>query len=244
MADHTTQEDTIPHATRSADRLNPPTPHAQTPSQPPAGKPAQASSSFLSNDQILQATEAVFAEAGYDGTTIRAIAKRLGCSVGSIYRYFEDKRDLLRACAARVFSPVARYLDADAVRFDESLRMYLQLVEQYPQLYRLMFWLGSVDDAREAKTPEPITRMIDGWTRLVGHRATAEHIWAMAHGSIMLSMRPDQIEQRILAMAQVNTQPAQASAQPATPPAAEPSPTIEITDQAKAYFDRDDVTLL
>ena len=51
----------------------------------------------LSRGQILDATETCLAELGYDGTTIRAIAKRLDCAVGTIYRYFRDKRSLLTA---------------------------------------------------------------------------------------------------------------------------------------------------
>ena len=49
----------------------------------------------LSRDQILDATGRCLASRGYDATTIRTIAGVLDCAVGSIYRYFRDKRELL-----------------------------------------------------------------------------------------------------------------------------------------------------
>ncbi len=66
----------------------------------PAAAPAPSSSSPsspLSQDGILDATEACLQEHGYDGTTIRRIAGRLECAVGTIYRHFTDKR----ACSMR-----------------------------------------------------------------------------------------------------------------------------------------------
>jgi len=50
-------------------------------------------------DQILEAAAAIFAEKGYQRATVREIAARAGIAPGTIYLYFESKRDLLLAIA-------------------------------------------------------------------------------------------------------------------------------------------------
>lgn len=142
---------------------------------------------FLSREQILDATDACFAESGYDGTTIRAIAARLGCSVGSIYRYFRDKRDLLLACGRRMMRPVI-----EEPTFDESMAAYRAIATERGQMYRLGFWL--VGDG--AGIPEFIDRILDHWGELLGNRSDAEQRWAMTHGLLMLG-RTDQVDQKL-----------------------------------------------
>ncbi len=47
--------------------------------------------------QIIEAAFSVFGEIGYDATVIKDIALRAGISSGTIYTYFNDKKDLFRA---------------------------------------------------------------------------------------------------------------------------------------------------
>ena len=47
--------------------------------------------------RILEAANTVFAERGFHRATTRAIAEAAGTSEGTIYRYFDSKRDLLVA---------------------------------------------------------------------------------------------------------------------------------------------------
>jgi AcrR family transcriptional regulator len=47
--------------------------------------------------QIIDAAFKVFGDVGYDATVIKDIADRAGIAPGTIYTYFEDKRDLFRA---------------------------------------------------------------------------------------------------------------------------------------------------
>ncbi|MGI9387272.1 MAG: TetR/AcrR family transcriptional regulator [Methyloligellaceae bacterium] len=44
---------------------------------------------------ILQAARSVFSERGYDDASITEIARRAGVVEGTIYKYFQNKRDLL-----------------------------------------------------------------------------------------------------------------------------------------------------
>ena len=47
--------------------------------------------------RVLDAAEAVFAESGYAGATMAAIAERAGMSTGNVYRYFANKEALFLA---------------------------------------------------------------------------------------------------------------------------------------------------
>ncbi len=49
--------------------------------------------------QIIEAAFAVFGDIGYEATVIKDIAEKAGISSGTIYTYFNDKRDLFRATA-------------------------------------------------------------------------------------------------------------------------------------------------
>ena len=145
---------------------------------------------FLSRQQILDATLSCLLESGYDGTTIRRIAKHLGCAVGSIYRYFTDKRELLDAVTSRRFEPVAESIEAGA-SIQEGFGAYARTAVDQPELYRLMFWLHSVGNTTEAKLPPIIDRMITAWSAKLGDRRTAERLWALLHGGIMLGRGSD-----------------------------------------------------
>jgi AcrR family transcriptional regulator len=46
-------------------------------------------------NRLLEAARQEFARNGYEGVRTPAVARRAGVSVGTLYRYFEDKRDLL-----------------------------------------------------------------------------------------------------------------------------------------------------
>lgn len=52
---------------------------------------------------LLAAARAVIAEKGYENTLLSDIAKRAGVVDGTIYRYFENKRDLMVKVAERWF---------------------------------------------------------------------------------------------------------------------------------------------
>lgn len=49
-------------------------------------------------DRILETARALFAERGFDGATVGAIARRAGIAEGTIYRHFESKEDLFISC--------------------------------------------------------------------------------------------------------------------------------------------------
>ncbi len=148
----------------------------------------------LSREQILDATAACLAELGYDGTTIRRIAKQLDCAVGSIYRYFDDKRALLAAVVQRRFQPIIDRI-TEGAPIDAVADLYAMTAGEQSELYRLMFWLASVgkNDKQANTVPPAIREIIDGWAVQIGDKRVAESYWSQLHGAIMLGRRVDDV---------------------------------------------------
>jgi AcrR family transcriptional regulator len=69
-------------------------------------RPEQARAN-LTISLILDTTTAIVVENGADEATTRAIAKRAGIAVGSVYRYFTDREKILRAAYLRLHEAVA-----------------------------------------------------------------------------------------------------------------------------------------
>lgn len=174
----------------------------------------------LSRQVILDATARALAEVGYDGTTIRKIASLLNCAVGSIYRYFNDKRELLLAVAERRLEGAAAVMESGG-SFDQSVQLYIDAAIEEPQTYRLMFWLSSVGPtaSSQAELPAIVSSLIAGWGRRLGDAALAQRAWAVLHGSLMLGLPREQV----LAAAR---QTLNAPLRPAAPAPVTPQPTI------------------
>ncbi len=58
----------------------------------------QQKRSIEKKENIVEAATRIFYKSGYFGTTTAEIAKEAGLSTGSVYAYFEDKKDILLAC--------------------------------------------------------------------------------------------------------------------------------------------------
>ena len=177
---------------------------------------ATSSTTHLDRDQVLEATASCFERYGYDGTTIRRIAAQLNCAVGSIYRYFADKRDLLNAVCEQQMAVVTALLDSGG-SFEQSMRRYVVQAQAAPQMYRLMFWSacvgrdhsepvlgGAVPTAGDGRGPAApalpgvVGEIVAGWSRRLGDRYVAQECWAMLHGSLMLGRSGEQIVQLVL----------------------------------------------
>lgn len=146
----------------------------------------------LDRSQILDATARVLRERGYDGTTIRTIAKQLNCAVGSIYRYFKDKRTLLDAVCQRRFEAVAEHAEL-RMSLQRTVLMYARTAAEQPEQYRLMYWLNSVGRRQHGEAlPAIVRRIVTGWSEILGDQAKAKQLWAQLHGCIMLGLDAEQ----------------------------------------------------
>ena len=205
----------------------------------PSNTPVQ-----LSRAQILEATFFCLREEGYEATTIRRIAKRLDCAIGSIYRYFRDKRDLLSAVTQELLQPVVVGLE-NGTPIDRSVGMYCRLATGDAEAYRLMFWLACKGQYN-TDLPEVVKTIIEGWTQQIGDVERASSLWALLHGLIILSRPEDQILAQTLA---------QLGELPVQTPMPEvvimpnlqiptPAPTVALDEQTSVNVAREDVTLL
>jgi AcrR family transcriptional regulator len=75
-----------------------------SPSSPPRRGQLRGSQT---RERVLTAAEALFRDAGYDGTSMSDVAKRAGVGVGTLYHHFPDKRALLLELIDRIGDRVA-----------------------------------------------------------------------------------------------------------------------------------------
>jgi AcrR family transcriptional regulator len=113
----------------------------------PEATPAQSLDGFrrkgeLTAERILDAAEALFAERGYAGTTLRDVAARVGLRIPSLYNHFPSKDALYAAVLERGIGPVLQILGAfsEGARRDRSevIAEVMELLQRHPNLPRLV----------------------------------------------------------------------------------------------------------
>ncbi|SIT44229.1 Transcriptional regulator, TetR family [Paraburkholderia ribeironis] len=164
----------------------------------------------LSPDDIQQFREAMrriaenaFATRGAQGVTMRELAKELGCSAMTPYRYFRDKDEILAMVRAAAFNRFAARLETaakNAPATDQSAlsEAYVAFALDEPHAYRLMFDQIS----QQGGYPELAAASQRAWRLLGVHfeRLVAAGIlegdpqligyayWASLHGFTMLAL--------------------------------------------------------
>ena len=108
--------------------------------------------------ETLSAARELIQKEGYEGLTIRKLAKRMECSPMALYSYFADKQALLTALALEGFEKVAKRFDSTAQRdpltaVRRILLDYIAYAEENPNEYRILFLsvetLGELKLSRE-----------------------------------------------------------------------------------------------
>ncbi len=91
-------------------------------------------------ERILDAAEQSFAERGFEGTTLRDVASRVGLRTPSLYNHFAGKESLYAAVLERGIGPVLEALTGDEATRDSEqvIRTVMALLEQRPSLPRLI----------------------------------------------------------------------------------------------------------
>jgi AcrR family transcriptional regulator len=67
---------------------------------------SQKSKGALTAEKILDAAESLFAQRGYDGTSLREIARQVGIHEPGIYNHFKGKQALYAAVLDRALTPM------------------------------------------------------------------------------------------------------------------------------------------
>ena len=155
---------------------------------------------------ILDATEELLVEGGYEAFSMRRLAKRCGYSAPSIYHHFGDKRGLFDAL---IDERIRRLL----VRLrrvrpgDDPLANLLALAEAFAQFglqnpthYRLLNAprpdsdpAGSAGEELRALFDEPINALFDAQLSGGDLEEVRQCLWVLIHGVIsMQTARPDE----------------------------------------------------
>jgi AcrR family transcriptional regulator len=113
--------------------------------------------------RILDAAETLFAERGYDGTSLRDVATRVGIRIPSLYNHFPSKDALYAAVLERGIGPVVALLTdlarGPAEERSDPLRVIgpvTELLAQRPHLARLVLHETLAGGQR-------LTPMLRGW---------------------------------------------------------------------------------
>jgi AcrR family transcriptional regulator len=161
--------------------------------------------------QILDGAAAVFAEAGYEGASMARIAAVAGVSKGTLYNYFEGKRELFsafmqRACANRIaviFDEVDDTIPAeeallricrrvlDVLSSEQGLLVYRMVVAEagkFPELAEAFYAAGP--RRALARMTEWIARNVRaGLLRVDDPEFAAEQLFALMQTRVLLRRR-------------------------------------------------------
>ena len=116
--------------------------------------------------QLLAAALALFAEKGYEATSIDVVAQRAGVAVGSFYQHFRNKRQLLLMLMDQLLEGLER-LNLQPQRTGSiraSLRALLQRAFSRDLAYAGAYWAWREAILRDASLA-PRQEQIERWTR-------------------------------------------------------------------------------
>jgi AcrR family transcriptional regulator len=94
--------------------------------QNPTDAPVKLSKGKLTAERIMDAAEDLFAQQGYEGTTLRQIAQRAELQEPGLYNHFAGKLALYEAVLHRALNPMAEALGAHLGQ-SSGLRAYTDL---------------------------------------------------------------------------------------------------------------------
>jgi AcrR family transcriptional regulator len=162
--------------------------------------------------EIVEAARFLMARDGYEKTSIRAIADRVGVSSTALYVYFPDKEALFREVCHASFLPLVNASlallaeDGDLLeRFRRGLRTYVDWGLDHPEEYSLVFLNRIVevepyDHRQPLVTPGPdgedrynsFALLVEAVKQLMDARLIAEDdpfvvaelVWMAVHGLV------------------------------------------------------------
>ena len=156
--------------------------------------------------RAVAAATGLFAERGYRGVTLRSLAKELGVSPMTPYRYFENKQELfamVRTEAFRRFADAQRDAVAGSEDPEDALRMlgraYVSFALDEPDAYHIMFELLQAPagtypelEAEQARAFSYLHAAVQASVEagiLEGESLRRAHyLWAQIHGLVSLHL--------------------------------------------------------
>jgi len=138
------------------------------------GRAPQQGRSRRTMARIVAAAEALFAERGFDGTSVHDIVARAGCSIGTFYARFTDKESLF----LHLHETQCRAMIEGVDRLVEALPADAPLAEVVPAVIDAQYCFA---ERRRALTREFIQRS--------GHDAAFHARYAEAWGDVAARLR-------------------------------------------------------
>jgi len=153
---------------------------------------------------LIEAARQLVQEEGYDGLTIRKLARRVGYAPMSVYSYFADKQDILLALAEDRFAILARRIEENTS--DDPVEALRAVMTEYaafglgnPNEYRIVFMTektrppeGMTFEEMEANNPAMLALLTRVEACIAAGKlkgdsfAIATMLWSIAHGTISL----------------------------------------------------------
>jgi len=156
-------------------------------------------------DSIIGAAEAIFAEEGEAGLSMRRIAERIDYSPAALYKYFDSKEALFREIREQFFErllgrmqQVCTDIETGPLLCTKCMRAYVETGLEQPSHYKLAFggvWdsdgpeEGSFGYAAAEHLHQMIAQSMEaGWFRPAHLGLAANSVWAASHGLTMLAV--------------------------------------------------------
>lgn len=149
---------------------------------------------------ILDATESLLVEGGYESFSIRRLVDRCGYTAPTIYHYFGDKPGLLDALLEEVFQKLVRLIrrvpeSDDAIEYLRALaRAFVRFGLRNPTHYRLLTQPRDPASQRP-RSAEAVRELLEkpwlelweaGRLRSGDARSASQSLWALCDGLIHL----------------------------------------------------------
>jgi AcrR family transcriptional regulator len=141
--------------------------------------------------EILDATETVAAEVGWDAMTMDQVARKARLSRALLYVYFKDKQDLLFGICDRALSTLTQRFAAAIARHKRGIdqltgigRAYVAFCQEFPVYFEVL--------ARcELLSPDPATNTNEGAVTVRGDACRQLMVEVVKAGVADGSIRPD-----------------------------------------------------
>lgn len=122
-------------------------PNTKIPSKAGKGRPALSKAQReIMRAQIASHAERLFQEEGYSAISMRRLASEIGCSPMTLYKYYENKIEILRQLWAQIFKTLFDQIERTKPRDGSSTQALAHIAKTYvaywldhPEHYRLVF---------------------------------------------------------------------------------------------------------
>ena len=152
-----------------------------------------------------ETTYRIYKQEGYEAVTMRGVAKSMGCSSMTAYRYFDSKEDVFATLRAAMFHQLAQALEAvpntmSPLSYLRGLgEAYVDYAQKDPDAYRLLYMVQTDQSGNYPEVAQAQKKTRDLLLNAT-HRAiesgdihgnpvfVAHTLWASIHGLVSLDL--------------------------------------------------------